>query len=86
MEILFEFLFELVLEGSFALFSEKKVPMWLRILAALVVLAFFGGIVGLIIYGGITTKNPLVVGIGVFIAIIGIIAFLHAWNKHEGEA
>ena len=86
MEILFEFLFELIVEGSFEILGEKKVPIVLRILAAVVVLALYVGLVGLFVYIGITYDNVIIVGLGVFIAIIGIIAFLHAWNKHEGEA
>ena len=41
MEILFEFLFEIIIEGSIELGSEKKVPIPLRILAVFIVLAVF---------------------------------------------
>lgn len=43
MEILFEFLFQIILEGSIELGSEKTVPKPLRILAAFIVFTVFFG-------------------------------------------
>ncbi len=52
MEFLLELLFEIVVEGSIELGSEKTVPIPLRILAAFIVLAVFFGMGGLCIYMG----------------------------------
>ena len=43
MEFVLELIFDIIVEGSIALGSEKKVPMPLRILALLIVLVIFGG-------------------------------------------
>lgn len=52
MEFLFELLFDIIVEGSIELGSEKTVPMPLRILAALIVLVVFFGMGGLFVYMG----------------------------------
>lgn len=52
MEFLFELLFDIIVEGSIELGSEKTVPMPLRILAALIVLVVFFGMGGLFVYTG----------------------------------
>ncbi|MGN0383686.1 MAG: hypothetical protein ACI4DS_05390 [Eubacterium sp.] len=52
MEILLEFLFDIIIEGSIELGSEKTVPIPLRILAAFIVLAVFFGMGGLFVYMG----------------------------------
>lgn len=52
MDFLLELLFDIVVEGSIALGSEKKVPMPLRILALLVVWTVFFGMGGFCFYEG----------------------------------
>ena len=44
MEILFEFIFEVLLEGSFELVKSKKIPLWLRVLVAIPLAVIYGGL------------------------------------------
>ena len=44
MEMFLEFIFEVVVEGSLNLISNKKVPYLLRIFMGLVLLVVFGGL------------------------------------------
>ena len=65
MEFLFEIFFEIIVEGAIAATSEKRVPMPLRILAAVFVVGLFGGVLFLIIFTGILClqgedKQPVV--------------------------
>lgn len=53
MEFLFELFFEVIVEGAIAATSEKRVPIPLRILAAIFLVALFGGVLFLIIFTGI---------------------------------
>ena len=53
MDILFEFLFELVFEGIIETAKSKKVPMLIRIIAGVLVSTFFLAIIGVIILVGI---------------------------------
>ncbi len=45
MEIIFDILFELIVEGSMGAVGDKKVPLPLRILAAVFLIVIFGGLV-----------------------------------------
>lgn len=49
-EIVFEILFELIFDGSLEIGTSKKVPMPVRILAAIVFLIFAGGILTLLFF------------------------------------
>lgn len=52
MDILFEFFLEIIVEGALAATSSRRVPMPLRILAAVLVVGVFGGAVFLIAFTG----------------------------------
>ena len=67
MGIIFEIIFELIIEGSAEAVGHKKVPMALRILAGVILAAIYGGIVFFLLYIGITEKNWIVVILGVFV-------------------
>lgn len=53
MDILFEFLFELVFEGMMETAKSKKVLMVIRIIAGVLVSAFFLAVIGVIVLIGI---------------------------------
>lgn len=54
MDILFEFLLEIVVDGAFEVASSgsRRVPLPLRILCLLIVVAVFGGVLALMIFCG----------------------------------
>lgn len=53
MDFLLEFLFELVFEGMMETAKSKKVPMVIRIIAGVLVSAFFLAVIGVIVLIGI---------------------------------
>lgn len=53
MEFLLELLFEIILEGTLELGTSRRVPVVIRILALLLILALFGGVTILIVIAGI---------------------------------
>lgn len=53
MEFLLELLFEIILEGTLELGTSRRVPVIIRILALLLILALFGGVTILIVIAGI---------------------------------
>lgn len=82
MEFIMELIFDIVIEGSMEISSEKKVPMPFRILAALLFLAFYLGVAGVLIYIGydaMESQNPgaavlfYAVGFGVLIGVFCMI-------------
>ena len=93
MEFILELLFDIIIEGSIELGSEKKVPMPLRIIALLVVWIIFFGMGGICIYEGyeayVTGATPgawLAFGFGAFMILGGVfIAYKMFRKKKERE-
>lgn len=71
LEFVFELIFEIVFEGSIETASSRRVPMPLRVLAGIFVLAAFGGVVFIIVFTGIMCfREPVnmpAVGVGLFL-------------------
>ncbi|SEG28062.1 hypothetical protein SAMN04487934_11361 [Eubacterium ruminantium] len=85
MDIIFEILFDLIMEGSIGAVGDKKVPLALRIIAAVIVTVIYGGLVGVFIYLGIVEKNILIILCGVAIAVIVIFEVMRTVKKHRGK-
>lgn len=83
MEIIFDILFELIVEGSIGAVGDKKVPLALRILAAVFLTVIFGGLVGVLVYIGIDEKKWIILIIGVVIALAVIGAVWQTVRKHR---
>ena len=87
MEILFEIFFEIIVEGAIAATSEKRVPIPLRILAAVFVVGLFGGVLFLIIFTGILClrgeeKQPAVAVLMFLIAVIFTVGLTFKAVRH----
>ncbi|MBR4344007.1 MAG: hypothetical protein IKP88_15140 [Lachnospiraceae bacterium] len=83
MEIILEIIFEFIVEGSMGAVGDKKVPLAIRIVAAAVLIIIFGGLVGALLYIGISEKNWVVLALGVVIAIFVVIAIIQTVRKHR---
>ena len=59
MELIFEILFELIVDGSLNADTDKKVPVIIRIIAAIILIVVYGGLIGLFFSGAFTTKALL---------------------------
>ncbi len=73
MEVLFEILFEIIVEGSLEASQDKKIPLWIRIIAGIVLIAVYGGLAGMLMYIGIRNTNWVLLIIG--IALLVFFAF-----------
>ena len=93
MDFIIELLVEIVLEGTIALGSEKKVPMPLRILCLIVEWTIFFGLGGFFIYMGYeaflqndTVAAVILLPVGTLMIIGGIfIAYKMFKKKREHE-
>ena len=83
MEIILDILFDLIVEGSIGAVGDKKVPLALRILAAVFLTVIFGGLVGVLVYIGLDEKNWIILIIGVVIALAVIGAVWQTVRKHR---
>lgn len=93
MEFVLELLFDIIVEGSFEIGKERRVPMPLRILALLVLWVIFFGMGGIFIYEGYEAYVAgamlgawMAFGLGIFMIIGGIfIAYKMFKKKREHE-
>ena len=83
MEIIMEFLFELIVEGSLEASSDKKVPLPIRIIAAIILIAVYGGLIGFCFYSGIREKSWVLIVLGVIILVITVLGARAAYKKHK---
>ena len=80
MEVIFDIIFDLIIEGSIDAASNKKAPMALRVISAIVLIAFFAGIIGFCIFLGIHDRNWITL---VLAALILIAAFFLAFRFYR---
>ena len=80
LDIICEFLFDLILEGAIAGVASRKVPVIIRILLAAAILVLYGGLIFIIFHIAIKEKS-IVTGIaGVLVAVIVVMA---GWKKYK---
>ncbi len=80
-EIILEFFFDIAIET----FDNKKVPRFVRVLSAVVILAVLLGACGLLIGAGINTGESVLIILGVGL-LVGFAAFaIYRVIKHKNE-
>ncbi len=81
MEYLFEFILELIFEGSIEVSKCKKVPKFIRYPLILIITLFFITVIGLIYLAGVLSlKENIILGVffillGLYMSIMSIIKF-----------
>jgi len=81
MEYIFEFVLELVLEGSIEVSQNKKIPKYVRYPLIAIVVLFFIAVIGLVFLAGVLSiKENIFIGIffiliGLFMLIMSVIKF-----------
>ncbi len=86
MDILFEFLLELLLEGSVEAATSPRLPKWVRYPLIFLVFAFIFGVCALLVVAGVAAMRESTF-IGVFLIVLGIALFFGAgyglWKKYR---
>lgn len=81
MELILEFVFELIFEGTIDLSVNKKVPWPLRMLACLILLVVYGGLLSLLGYVGVSLmQEGNAVGGVIFIIVDVFLAVMCVWG------
>ena len=81
MDVILEIVLTMILEGTMEFATEKKIPLFLRVLAAVLLLVLYAGVCGFLIYIGIVNKSRLTIGIALFLAVM--VAAAIAWKYKE---
>ena len=69
-EFIFDILFSVLFEGMLEAITAKKLPLIIRIAAAIFLLAFYLGFCGILLYIGIVHKSGIVSGCAVFLFLV----------------
>ena len=81
MEFLLELIFSIVFDGCIELASERKVPLPVRIICALLVIAVYLLLGGGLVLIGIFEKQPVISIIGVFILLLMLILCIKKYRE-----
>lgn len=75
MEFIFEFLLELVLEGSIEISKSSKIPKYIRYPLIVIISLFFIAVIGLIFFAGILSLKENL-SLGIFFILIGLLVLI----------
>lgn len=81
MDFVFELLFEIILEGCIEVTEEKKVPFILRILCAVLLVVFYGGLIGILLFVAISNQSGAMFFVTGIVALIILIGFIYEYKK-----
>ena len=80
MDLLIEFILEIILEGSIELVKVEKVPKFIRYpLLTIIILLFLTIILGLLVLGILIIKKELLFGL--FIILLGLVLLINIIYK-----
>lgn len=83
MELIFDILFELIVEGTIGAVGDKKVPLALRILAAVFLVLVFGGLITVCVYIGISEKDWIGFALAGVVTVIIVAAVWKTVKRHR---
>lgn len=87
MEFLMELLLEIIIEGSFGISTDKKIPKWIRYLFIIFLIAFFLFIIGgLLLLGFFIAKENIYAGLFIiFVSVILLIGCILKFRQVYGK-
>ncbi|MGX8852860.1 hypothetical protein ACWG42_14250 [Amedibacillus sp. YH-ame10] len=93
-DMLLEFVFELLLEGVVFATKDKKVPLWIRMIIGFLLVALFAGVIAMILVLGVFVTHKaymnkesifgglLIVALGVVLIIMNVYRIYKYYNEH----
>lgn len=70
MDLIIEIILEIIIEGVFVTATYRRVPMLLRILAGILAVGFFGGVIFLLILTGLVSWESSELRNGKYVAVL----------------
>lgn len=81
MDVLLEIILNLIIDGYSEAASDRKVPLAVRVIVAILLIAVYGGLIGFCFYLGIHDRNWIAVAIGVLILFVTVPAIIRYLKK-----
>lgn len=69
MEVILEFLLEILIDGAIEIVSQRKVPVWIRAVLAVLLTIFYVFLFGILTWIGIKNESFLIVMVTVILAV-----------------
>ena len=69
MEVILEFLLEILIDGAIEIVSQRKVPVWIRAILAVLLTVFYVFLFGILVWIGIKNESFLIVMVTVILAV-----------------
>ncbi len=83
MDIIFEILFDIIVEGPYVAVTERRVPLLLRIAAGILLIAVFGGLATFLILYGINNEEWLLAAAGAALLVFFIFGAVKVFKKRR---
>ena len=83
MDVILEIIFNLIIDGYNEAASDEKIPLAVRVIVAILLIAVYGGLTGFCFYQGIHDKSMLALVIGVLILLTGVSVIIQLYKKYK---
>ncbi len=83
-ETLVEMVVEIILDGTWELMTVKKIPMFIRVLVAGLLLALYIGFGGILIYIGIKNNSMVVTVCAVVLLVVAWVVAVRKYKEIRG--
>ena len=83
MEFIMEILFEVIVEGALEASSDKKIPLPVRVIAAIITVGIYGGLIGFCLYSYFQDGNPTFLIVGIIILGITVLGAISIYRRRR---
>ena len=83
MNLLLEIILDLIIDGYHKGVSDRKIPLAIRVIVAILLVAVYGGLTGFCFYLGIHDRSWIALAIGVLILIVTVPAIIRFFKKKK---
>ena len=87
MNVFLEIILNLIIDGYYEAASDRKLPLAVRVIAAILLITVYGGLIGFCFYLGIHDRSWLALAIGIlilFVTVPELIRFLKKYKQRKG--
>ena len=83
MNVLLDIILDLILDGYLGAASERKIPLPVRVIAAILLIAVYGGLIGFCFYLAIHDKSWIAAAVGILILFLTVPALIQLFKKYK---
>ena len=84
-DVLLEIILNLIIDGYSEAASDRKVPLAVRVIVAIMLVAVYGGLIGFCFYLAIHDQSWIAAAIGVLILFVTVPAIIRYFKKNKTQ-